>query len=109
MKKYGHRLYLVKRHPMGGDFLAICLFGFIFSIRPLNKTELNHELIHVAQQKELLYIPFFIWYFIEWLMLCVKYRDRLQAYYHIRFEKEAYRHQNDLTYLSKRKHFRYGQ
>ena len=109
MKKYGHRLYLVKRHPMGGDFLAICLFGFIFSIRPLNKTELNHELIHVVQQKELLYIPFFIWYFIEWLMLCVKYRDRLQAYYHIRFEKEAYRHQNDLTYLSKRKHFRYGQ
>ena len=94
---------------MGGDFLAICLFGCIFSIRPLNKTELNHELIHVAQQKELLYIPFFIWYFIEWLMLCVKYRNSLQAYYHIRFEKEAYRHQNDLTYLSKRKHFRYGQ
>ena len=109
MKKYGHRLYLVKRHPMGGDFSAICLFGFVFSTRPLNKTELNHELIHVAQQKELLYIPFFIWYVIEWLVLCVKYRDRLQAYYHIRFEEEAYRHQNDLTYLSKRKHFHYGQ
>ena len=93
---------------MGGNFLAICLFGLIFSIRPLNATELNHERIHVAQQKELLYIPFFIWYVIEWLILCIKYKDRLQAYYHIRFEEEAYRHQDDLEYLSKRKHYCYG-
>lgn len=108
MKKYRHKVYLVKRHPMGGDFLAICLFGFIFSVRPLDEIELNHELIHVAQQKELLYIPFFIWYVVEWLILCVKYRNKLQAYYHIRFEKEAYRHQKDLNYLSNRKHFHYG-
>ena len=99
---------MVKRHPMGGDFLAICLFGVIFSVRPLDEIELNHELIHVAQQKELLYIPFFIWYVVEWLILCVKYRNKLQAYYHIRFEKEAYRHQKDLNYLSNRKHFHYG-
>ena len=109
MKKQKHNVYIIKKHPMGGDFLAICLFGFIFSLRPLSKTELNHELIHVAQQKELLYIPFFIWYVIEWLVLCIKYRDRLKAYYNIRFEKEAYRHQNDLDYLSKRKHYHYGQ
>lgn len=92
---------------MGGDFIAICLFGCIFSVRPLNETELNHELIHVAQQKELLYIPFFIWYVLEWLVLCFKYRNRLQAYYNIRFEKEAYAHQKDLDYLSKRKHYHY--
>lgn len=108
MKKYGHRLYLVKRHPMGGDFTAICLFGFVFSIRPLTKAEQNHERIHAVQQKELLYIPFFVWYFIEWLILCIKYRDRLKAYYHIRFEEEAYRHQNDLDYLAKRKPYHYG-
>ena len=68
---------------MGGNYLAICLFGFIFSVRPLNTAELNHERIHAAQQKELLYIPFFIWYVLEWLVLLVKYRDRLQAYLHI--------------------------
>lgn len=102
-----HKVYLIKRHPMGGSFLAICLFGFIFSLRPLNTTELNHELIHVAQQKELLYIPFFIWYVLEWLVLLVKYRDQKQAYLHIRFEQEAYRHQADLNYLKNRKHFRY--
>lgn len=107
MKKEKHKVYIIKRHPMGGDFLAICLFGCIFSIRPLNKTELNHELIHAAQQKELLYIPFFIWYVIEWLVLCCKYRNWLKAYYNIRFEKEAYCHQNELDYLSKRKHYHY--
>ena len=49
-----HKVYLVKKHPMGKNFLAICLFGFVLSIRPLDATELNHELIHAAQQKELL-------------------------------------------------------
>ena len=92
---------------MGRDFLAICLFGFIFSVRPLNRQELNHELIHVAQQRELLFLPFFIWYFLEWLVLLLKYRDRMEAYRHIRFEQEAYRHQHDLTYLEHRKHYHY--
>ncbi|MBR0273695.1 MAG: hypothetical protein IJQ59_06355 [Bacteroidaceae bacterium] len=73
----------------------------------MNKTELNHELIHIAQQRELLYIPFFIWYVVEWLVLLVKYRNRMEAYSHIRFEQEAYRHQSDLTYLQHRKHYHY--
>ena len=50
-----HKVYLVKRHPMGNNYLAICLFGFVLSIRPLNARELNHELIHAAQQRELLH------------------------------------------------------
>ena len=99
--------FLVKRLPMGSGYYAICLFGLIFSVRPLNAVELNHERIHVAQQRELLYIPFLIWYGIEWLVLMMKYRDTLKAYYHIRFEKEAYAHQDDLHYLEKRKHFHY--
>jgi hypothetical protein len=92
---------------MGRNYLAICLFGFIFSVRPLNAQELNHELIHTAQQRELLYIPFFIWYVLEWLVLLVKYRDRVQAYRHIRFEEEAYNHQNDLGYLKNRRRYSY--
>lgn len=102
-----HTGYIIKKHPMGKNFLGICLFGTIFSIRPLNTTELNHELIHAAQQKELLYIPFFIWYDIEWLVLFFKYRNWMLAYYHIRFEQEAYSHQCDLHYLKNRKHYSY--
>ena len=56
------KIYLIKKHPMGKNYLAICLFGLIFSVRPLTPAELNHEKIHAAQQKELLYLPFFLWY-----------------------------------------------
>ena len=101
------RIYVMKRLPLGKNYLAICLFGFILSVRPLDKVELNHELIHAAQQRELLYLPFFVWYGIEWLVLLLKYRDRMKAYRHIRFEQEAYRHQHDLTYLEHRKHYHY--
>ena len=106
MKK-NNRVYHIKPWLLGKNFIAICLFGFIFSVQPLNRKEINHELIHAAQQKELLYLPFFIWYFLEWLFLLVKYRDRMKAYRHIRFEKEAYEHQDDLSYLKHRKHYQY--
>ena len=101
------RLYITKRLPFGKNYYAICLFGFVLSTRPLSDTELNHELIHAVQQKELLYIPFFIWYGIEWLILYIKYRNWEKAYFHIRFEKEAYQHQSNLDYLKHRKPYHY--
>jgi hypothetical protein len=101
------KVILIKKHPMGGSYLAICLFGLVFAVRPLSEVEYNHERIHAAQQQELLYLPFFLWYVTEWLVLLLKYRDSKKAYFNIRFEKEAYNHQKDLQYLKKRKHFRY--
>ena len=68
---------------------------------------INHEEIHERQQKEMLVLPFFIWYGIEWFVLFLKYRDWMTAYQHIRFEQEAYRHQNDLSYLKNRRHYHY--
>ncbi|UKK54872.1 hypothetical protein [Prevotella sp. E2-28] len=102
------QLYLIKRLPLRKDYYAICLFGFVLSVRPLSETELNHELIHAAQQKELLYIPFFIWYGIEWIILYFKYRNWEKAYFNIRFEREAYHHESDLNYLKLRKHYKYS-
>lgn len=102
-----NRIIKISRHPFGGNFLAINLFGFIFSLRDLTPRELNHERIHTVQQRELLYLPFFLWYVVEWLVLCVKYRNSLKAYYHIRFEQEAYRHEGDPTYLQRRRHYHY--
>ena len=92
---------------MGGTYLAICLFGFVFAVRPLSEAEYNHERIHAAQQKELHYLPFFLWYVLEWMVLFLKYRDGKKAYFNIRFEKEAYNHQNDMQYLKNRKHYHY--
>lgn len=98
----------IRRHPFGGDFLAINLFGVIFALRELTPSELNHERIHTAQQRELLFLPFFLWYVAEWLVLLLKYRNMLQAYYHIRFEREAYRHQGEADYLKRRRHYHYS-
>ena len=56
----------------------------------------NHEKIHGKQQIELLIIPFYLIYFIEWLA---------KGYYNISFELEAYDNQNNEKYLKTRKIF----
>ena len=101
------KILKIKKLPLGKDFLALTLGEFILAREPLTPSAVNHELIHVAQQRELLYIPFFIWYGIEWLALYIKYKDSTKAYFHIRFEEEAYAHQSDLSYLKNRKHYHY--
>ena len=63
---------------------------------------LNHERIHLRQQLELGIIPFYIWYFAEYGYWRWKGRTHYAAYRAIRFEREAFEHDNNLTYLSKR-------
>lgn len=85
-------------------FLAINLFGNIFC-KPdaaINKIAYNHESIHTAQMKEMLYIPFYLWYVTEWL---VKLLFKGNAYRNISFEREAYDNQYNLNYLKERKHY----
>lgn len=65
----------------------------------------NHERIHLRQQLEMLFIPFFIAYAIEWTVRCIRYRSMWKAYRNVSYEKEAYANERDLSYLSKRKCF----
>lgn len=88
-------------------FKAINLFGIIFARKQLNKVDINHEKIHTAQMKDLLFIGFYIWYLIEWIWNLLKYRDFMQAYKHISFEKEAYAQQDNMYYLSYRDYFEF--
>lgn len=67
------------------------------------KILLNHERIHIRQQLELLFLPFFIVYIGEWLVLLTKYGNRSLAYRNISFEKESYDHAENLNYLQSRK------
>lgn len=69
----------------------------------IDKYVINHEKIHNAQQKELLWIPFYVIYLVEWLIKFCCYGNWGKAYMNISFEKEAYKFGNDLSYLSKRK------
>lgn len=66
---------------------------------------INHERIHTAQQRELLFVPFYVLYLIEWLIRLIQYRHWKTAYYNISFEREAYTHGRNLHYIPNRKHF----
>lgn len=96
-------------------FVAINLFGVVFvrkevqppynfSPREWDKV-LNHELIHTKQMQELLYLPFYVWYLLEWLVRLVMYRDRHKAYRNISFEREAYANQHKWDYNKGRKRY----
>lgn len=91
-------------------FTAINLFGVIFVRKrsnPIDKYIVNHEAIHTAQVKELLFVPFYIFYILEWVIRCVQYKDWKQAYYNISFEREAYTNHCNLEYLNERKWYEF--
>ena len=67
-----------------------------------NLVLLNHEKIHIRQQLELLIVPFFIWYGIEFLIRYFQFMNWNLAYRNISFEREAYANEKDLNYLKKR-------
>ena len=83
---------------------SITLWPFIFVRKDVkfDDIDLNHEKIHLAQQIELLVIPFYIIYLIEWI---VRLFMKGNAYRSISFEKEAYTHQYELDYLNNRNLF----
>ena len=85
-------------------FKAINLFGVLFVRRGcyMSERDLNHEAIHTAQMKEMLYVFFYLWYFVEWL---IRLFGKGNAYRNLSFEKEAYDNEGDLNYLENRPMF----
>lgn len=85
-------------------FKAINLFGLCFVRNGMKMSDkgVNHESIHTAQMKELLYVPFYLIYFTEWL---VRLFMKGNAYRNISFEKEAYGNEKNTNYLNERKHY----
>ncbi|MEJ5053095.1 hypothetical protein [Sphingobacterium sp. MYb382] len=86
--------------------VAITLFPFILLLDKSLKNDrvlLNHERIHLTQALELLVVPFYLWYFIEFFIHYIAVRDMRKAYFRISFEREAYSREHDLAYLQQRK------
>lgn len=97
-------IVVVFKYLVPKGFRGFTFFPFVFLTDKKDKHPevLNHERIHIRQQLELLVIPFFIWYGIEFLIRLVQYKNRKEAYYNISFECEAYVKEKDLNYLKKR-------
>lgn len=66
---------------------------------------LNHERIHLKQQLELLVIPFYVLYMLEWIIRSVIYLNTYKAYKNISFEREAYGNEKNLDYTKNRRPF----
>ncbi|MFD0940274.1 hypothetical protein [Pedobacter boryungensis] len=85
---------------------AMAIFPFIILKNKAQKQDLvliNHEQIHLQQQLELLVLPFYLLYLLNYLINLVRYKNHYLAYFNISFEKEAYHFEKDLNYLSIRK------
>ena len=98
-------MIVVLPHLIAKSFSAVTVYPFVFvkNVRLKNDYVLmNHESIHLQQQKELLWLVFFIWYVLEFLIRWTYYRDAYTAYKNISFEREAYHFENDLDYLQQR-------
>lgn len=94
--------------PVKG-FVAMTVWPFVFIRKKYEGRNLpitmNHEKIHAVQQKELLLLGFYLVYVFEYLWKLLKYGNSNKAYMMISFEREAYEHEKDMTYLDRRKHY----
>jgi len=85
---------------------AMALFPFMLFKRAALKKEpllINHEKIHFYQQLELLVLPFYVLYLINYIINLIRFKDHSRAYFNICFEKEAYANDRNINYLKKRR------
>lgn len=86
----------------GYNAMALWPFIFVRQDARVDAKTINHELIHGRQQVEMLVVPFYVWYLIEWL---IRLFGKGKAYRNISFEREAYENETDDEYLENRRAF----
>ena len=101
-------MILINRLFFHRNYVGLTIWPFIILRDGYLKSDnalINHERIHLRQQQELLVLPFYIFYLIEWLFRSIWYMDRYKAYRNLSFEREAYLNESNLQYLQQRKPF----
>jgi len=100
--------FVINKYLIPKGFRGLTAYPFVFlkyRVDKQNPVFINHERIHLRQQIELLILPFFVWYFLEYIVRLLLYRNKNRAYRSISFEREAYSNETDLNYLKKRRFF----
>ena len=101
-------MVVVFKHLFYKNYVGLSFYPFIILRENHYKNDtilINHERIHLQQQKEMLIIPFYLWYVCEWLCRSMLYLNWYRAYLNISFEREAYANEHNLAYLDTRKRF----
>ena len=88
---------------------GFALWPYLIVKRNVNKdwewSLINHEKIHLEQQKELWIIGFYILYIVWFLIELLFTWNFKKAYFKIPFETEAFSNQFDKDYLDTRRKF----
>jgi len=101
-------MILVFKHLFYKNYVGLSVWPFIFlkhNDLKKDKVLINHEKIHLRQQLELLIVPFYLLYILEWLLRTLLYLNSYRAYQNLSFEREAYQNEKNLDYLKERKAF----
>lgn len=102
--------FIKTKYLIPKGYRGFAVLPFVFHRNHLDKEDLvfvNHEKIHLQQQLEMCFVPFFIWYFIEFLLRLIQYKNWNLAYKNISFEREAYANEKELDYLNRRSFWRF--
>lgn len=98
-------MILIMKYLVPKGYTGITIFPFIFLKAKYlkgNHSLLNHEKIHLKQQCELLIIPFYLFYLIEFMVRLFQYKNLHKAYRNVSFEREAYFNETNLEYINNR-------
>jgi hypothetical protein len=98
-------MLLVLKYVVPKGYSGITIYPFVVLKKECQKADgvfINHEQIHLLQQKEMFVIFFYAWYVIEFLIRFVVYKNWRVAYRNISFEMESYSNEMNLGYIKKR-------
>jgi len=99
-------MILISKYIVPKGYTGLTIYPFVFLKYHRLKTDtalINHERIHLRQQLELLILPFYIVYVVEFLIRLLQYKSWKRAYRNISFERESYLNEANLDYLKSRK------
>ncbi|MEB8330760.1 hypothetical protein OO009_15485 [Flavobacteriaceae bacterium KMM 6897] len=101
-------MVLVCKYIFHKNYVGLSIWPFIILKNTALREDvvlMNHERIHLKQQLELLVVPFYILYILEWMVRSVLYVNTYKAYKNISFEREAYENEKNLDYNKNRRPF----
>jgi hypothetical protein len=99
-------MILISKYLIPKGYSGLTIFPFILLKHDRLKSDfvlINHERIHLRQQLELLVLPFYLLYMLEFLYRLLQYKNWKLAYKNVSFEREAYKNESNFHYLKSRK------
>jgi hypothetical protein len=95
-------IIVVSKYLVFPGYKGWAFFPFIFfKDDTYQEHNLRHEKIHIAQQIEMLVLPFYVVYILNFIWNLIRMKNN--PYRNIIFEREAYANEYEKEYLEKRK------